>query len=129
MQNFLRSIFALTFVALLGASAGIPSAAARPNTVYDGVWSVMIYTRAGDCPQSLRYSVRIVGGRVLSDDQAYQVEGAVAPDGKTRVSVAEHDRSASGIGRLSGNQGQGQWRTSTGECAGSWTAARRQYNY
>ena len=89
----------------------------------------MIYTQAGDCPQSLRYSVRIVGGRVLSDDQAYQVAGLVAPNGETRVVVAEHDRSASGVGRLSGNQGQGRWRTSTGECAGQWTAERRQYNY
>ncbi len=85
MKNFLRSIVTAAFVAVLGASAGIPSAAARPTTAYDGVWSVMIYTQAGDCPQSLRYSVRIVGGRVLSDDQAYQVDGTVAPNGETRV--------------------------------------------
>jgi hypothetical protein len=129
MRNFLRSIVTAAFVAVLGASVGIPSAAARSNTAYDGVWSVMIYTQAGDCPQSLRYSVRIVGGRVLSDDQAYQVDGIVAPNGETRVVVAEHDRSANGVGRLSGNQGQGRWRTSTGECAGQWTAERRQYNY
>jgi hypothetical protein len=129
MRNFLRSIFALTFVALLAASVGIPSAAARSATQYDGVWSVMIYTQAGDCPQSLRYSVRIVGGRVLSDDQGYRVNGAVAPNGATQVFVAEGDRSASGAGRLVGNQGQGRWRTTTGECAGSWTAERRQYGY
>jgi hypothetical protein len=129
MRNFLRSIFALSFVALLAASAAVPAAAARVTAAFDGVWSVMIYTRAGDCPQSLRYSVRIVGGHVLSDDQAYQVEGAFAPNGQTRVFVAEHDRSASGVGRLSGNQGAGQWRTTSGECAGVWTAERRQYNY
>ncbi|HXD14307.1 MAG TPA: hypothetical protein VNU65_09015 [Xanthobacteraceae bacterium] len=129
MRNFLRSIVTVAVVAVLGASASIAFAAARPNTAYDGVWSVMIYTQAGDCPQSLRYSVRIAGGRVLSDDQAYQVAGTVAPNGETRVVVAEHDRSASGVGRLSGNQGQGRWRTSTGECVGQWTAERRQYNY
>jgi hypothetical protein len=41
------------------------------------------------------------------------------------VTVAEGGRSASGVGRLSGNSGRGQWRTSTGECAGEWTAERR----
>lgn len=128
MKNFLRPMFAATFVALLTAGAGAPSNAARLTTAYDGMWSVMIYTRAGDCPQALRYAVRILGGRVQSNDLGYQVDGTVAPNGDTRVMVAEHDRSANGVGRLSGSQGQGQWRTSTGECAGTWTAERREWN-
>jgi hypothetical protein len=128
MRNFLRSILAVTFVALLAASVSVPTATARPNNAFDGVWSVMIYTRAGDCPQSLRYSVRIVGGRVLADDQSYQVNGTVAPNGATHVTVAEGGRAAGGSGRLAGNQGWGQWRTFSGECAGQWTAERRQYN-
>jgi hypothetical protein len=49
----------------------------------------------------------------------------VAPNGEIRVVVAEGGRTASGIGRLTGNSGRGQWRTSTGQCAGQWTAVRR----
>jgi hypothetical protein len=66
-----------------------------------------------------------VGGRVLGEYQSYQLSGAVAPSGAIRVTVAEGGRSANGVGRLVGNSGRGQWRTSTGECAGQWTAERR----
>jgi hypothetical protein len=105
--------------------AAIPFAARAAN--YDGAWSVTIMTQAGNCPSSLRYSVRVAKGRVYGDDQSYDVNGSVAPNGATRVTVSEKGQSASGTGRLSGNAGAGRWRTSTGECSGQWTAARRTY--
>jgi hypothetical protein len=105
--------------------AAIPSAARAAN--YDGAWTVTILTQFGNCPSSLRYGVRVVRGRVFGDDQSYQVYGAVAPNGATRVTVSEQGQSASGTGRLSGNAGAGRWRTSTGQCAGQWTAERRTY--
>jgi hypothetical protein len=71
--------------------------------------------------------VRVAAGRVLADEQSYQVNGTVAPNGATRVTVSEKGQSASGTGRLAGNAGAGIWRTSTGDCAGQWTAARRTY--
>jgi hypothetical protein len=130
MKNFSLLITTATFVALLAASASIPSSAAtrqRANA-FDGDWSVMIYTESGDCPQSLRYGVRVWNGRVLSEDQNYQVNGTVAPNGATRVTVSEGGRAAGGSGRLSGNQGWGRWRTfSGGQCAGQWRAERRAY--
>jgi len=106
--------------------ATIPFAAQAANS-YDGSWSVTIYTQAGNCPSSLRYGVRVARGRVYGDDQSYQVNGTVAPNGATRVTVSEQGQSASGTGRLSGNAGAGRWRTSTGECSGQWTAERRTY--
>jgi hypothetical protein len=128
MKNFFRSIFVATIAALLVASANIPSdaasRAARTRT-YDGVWSVVIYTLYGDCDRSLRYALRIADGQVLADEQSYQVAGLVARNGGIRVVVAEGGRSASGTGKLSGNNGRGEWRTSTGQCAGQWTAVRR----
>ncbi len=114
---------AMTAAAVLFAA--IPSAARAAN--YDGAWSVTIITQAGNCPSSLRYAVRVFRGRVLGDDQSYQVNGTVAANGATRVMVSEKGQSASGIGRLSGNLGAGRWRTSTGECSGQWTAERRTY--
>ncbi len=131
MKNLLRPIFAAIFVALAATSASTPSDAARRSTLaaYDGEWSVVIYTLRGDCDRSLRYSVRIVNGRVAAEDQSYQIYGAVKSGGDIRVTVAEGGRWASGVGRLSGNQGRGQWRTSTGQCAGQWTAVRRFEQY
>ncbi len=104
--------------------ATIPFAARAANS-YDGLWSVTIYTQSGNCPSSLRYAVRVAGGRVRADDQSYRVNGVVAPSGATRVTVSEKGQSANGSGRLSGNRGGGRWRTGTGECAGQWTAERR----
>jgi hypothetical protein len=116
------------FTAMAAAAAlfaAIPFAARAAN--YDGAWSVTIYTQFGNCPSSLRYGVRVARGRVLGDDPSYQVNGVVAPNGATRVMVSQQGQSASGTGRLSGNAGGGRWRTSTGECAGQWTAERRSY--
>jgi hypothetical protein len=133
MKNFLRTIFAMSFGAMLIMSASVPTdavaaGAARPSA-YDGPWSVVIYTLRGDCDRSLRYSLRVVDGQVQADGQSYQVAGRVAPNGEIHVVVAEGGRSASGSGRLVGNNGRGEWRTSTGECAGQWTAVRRASEY
>jgi hypothetical protein len=125
MSNFLRPIFATLFVASLVALPSVPSDAARRTNAFDGSWSVVIYTTSGDCDRSLRYSLQIIGGQIVSQQQNYQLAGAVAPNGAIRVTVAEAGRSASGSGRLVGNNGSGQWRTSTGQCAGQWTAVRR----
>jgi hypothetical protein len=117
------------FAAMAAAAvlfAAIPTAA-RAGSSYDGMWSVTIFTQAGNCPSSLRYAVRVAKGRVFGDDQSYDVNGFVAPNGATRVMVSEQGQSASGTGRLSGNAGAGRWRTSTGQCSGQWTAARRTY--
>jgi len=124
MNKVFRSIFALPLAALLVAGL-TPSADAIARGRYDGEWSVIIYTQRGDCDRALRYSLRIVDNQVLAEQASYQLRGAVAPSGGIRVVVAEGGRSASGSGRLSGNTGRGQWRTSTGECAGIWTAERR----
>jgi hypothetical protein len=131
-RNVLRSIFVAAIAALLVASGSLPSDAVarqvpRPNA-FDGHWSVVVYTLQGDCDRALRYSVRIVDGRVEAEDQSYQAAGAVAPNGAIRVTVAEGGRSASGSGRLSGNSGRGSWRTDTGQCTGQWTAERRAAN-
>ena len=71
-----------------------------------------IYTLRGDCG-SVRVAARIVGGRVYSEDQSYQANGAVGANGVIRVSIAGAGRSASGSGRLSHNSGAGRWWSSS----------------
>jgi hypothetical protein len=129
MKSLSRLLLATTFAAVL-VLACTPTNAARRigGSPYDGTWSVAIYTLRGDCG-SVRVAARIVGGRVYSADQSYQANGAVGANGVIRVAVAGFGRSASGSGRLSRNAGAGRWRSSRGECSGSWSASRRAGYY
>jgi hypothetical protein len=131
MTSLLRPIIIATFAALLVVNASLPSQAACHVThrgsvlLYDGAWSIVFQTTQGICPATIRAGVRILAGRVLPTDKDYVVEGEVAPTGAVRVNVSASGQSAGGSGHLSRNTGQGDWRTSSGECAGQWTAERR----
>ena len=131
MKTGWRSIFAVIIAGLLMLITNVPSDAARRSargSSFDGTWSVAIYTLRGDCG-SLRAAVRIIGGRVYSGDGSYQAYGAVGAGGAIRVTVIRGGQAASGSGRLSSNSGAGQWRTSRGECFGSWSATRQAAYY
>jgi hypothetical protein len=126
-----RPIFAVTIAGLLFVISNVPSDAARrvaSRSSYDGTWSVAIYTLRGDCG-SVRAALRIVGGRVYSEDQSYQAYGAVGSGGAIGVTLVRGSQVASGSGRLSYSSGAGRWRTSGGECFGSWSATRRAAYY
>jgi hypothetical protein len=93
---------------------------------FDGMWSVSVFTRAGQCDASYRYPAQIIGGRVTGGgDGSYSVSGYVSPNGRIAVTVSQSNGSATGYGRLSGSHGGGLWRTSGGECSGVWSASRR----
>jgi hypothetical protein len=124
-----RLLLAPTLAAVLLLVCTPTNAAHRGGgSAYDGTWSVAIYTLRGDCG-SVRVAAQIVGGRVYSKDQSYQASGAVGANGIIRVSVASGRLSASGSGSLSHNSGAGRWRSSRGECSGSWSASRRAGYY
>ena len=129
MNALSRPLVAPTLATALLLVCGPTNAARRVGvSPYDGTWSVAIYTLRGDCG-SVRVAARIVGGRVYSKDESYQANGAVGANGVIRVSVASGRLSASGSGRLSANSGAGRWRSSRGECSGSWSASRRAGYY
>jgi hypothetical protein len=129
MKVLSRLLLAPTLAAVLLLACTPTNAARRGSgSPYDGTWSVAIYTLRGDCG-SVRVAVRIVGGRVYSQDQSYQASGGVGANGVVRVGVAGFGRFASGSGRLSRNSGAGRWRSSRGECSGSWSASRRAGYY
>ena len=129
MKNLLHLLLATTLAAVLLLACTQTNAARRGGgSAYDGTWSVAIYALRGDCG-SVRVAAQIVGGRVYSKDQSYQANGAVGANGVIRVSVVSGRLSASGSGRLSSNAGAGRWRSSRGECSGSWSASRRAGYY
>jgi hypothetical protein len=119
-------------VPLLGATAIQPSYAAhrsiarRGTSAFDGIWSVVMQTTRGDCPAAVRAGVRILGGRLSAEDQSYELDGRVAPSGAVRVIVSAAGQTGGAFGRLSREAGRGRWRTTSGKCAGEWTAARRE---
>lgn len=132
MKTMLRATFAAAMAGLLAASLAVPEAAAQRarfggTEAYDGIWSVVITTLSGDCNPTFRYPLRIVNGQVLKadDDPNYQVYGAVRANGAIGVTVSGGGRTANGSGRLTRTYGSGNWRTSTGQCSGQWTAVRR----
>jgi hypothetical protein len=101
MNNLWRRIFAMIIAGLLLVVTNVSSDAARRlagRSSYDGSWSVAITLR-GDCG-SVRAALRIVGGRVYSEDQSYQAYGAVGSGGAIHVTLVRGGESASGSGRL-----------------------------
>jgi len=124
-------MFALSFAAFMVASAGLSSdaapAARQGSANFDGLWSVVILTLQGSCDRSYRYPLRIVGSRIVQADadSSYRLYGAVSRSGALRVIVVRGGPWADGRGRLTDGGGAGNWRTSTGQCAGQWTAIQR----
>jgi hypothetical protein len=118
-----------TAIAIAGLLAMTSASSdARARSLYDGLWSVSIFTRAGPCDASYRYPALIANGRVLQADGnlLYQLTGAVSSSGAIRVTVSSGGQSAIGYGRLSYSRGYGRWRTAAGQCYGTWSAKRRQ---
>ena len=133
MTLYSRATAAAALAALLVASSVTASDAVARSKPYpwvrtfDGLWSVSILTRHGDCAPAYRYPVQIWYGRLFKadNDPSFRVYGAVARSGAIGVTISGHGETARGYGRLTRNYGRGLWRTTNGECSGLWTAKRR----
>ena len=123
MSHWKKSI-ALAAAAATAAAVALAPASGIAKPRYDGVWSVSIVTKKGDCIASYRYPMKIANG-VLGNggDLALDISGKVSDDGAVRVLVSHGDSRAIGSGKLSANIGSGSWKTTS--CSGSWTAERR----
>lgn len=131
MTNVMRTTAIIALAALAGAAASVPAYAggrsvARHGTrAFDGTWSVLLQTTRGNCPAAVRAGMQIVDGRLSADDQSYGLDGRVAPSGAVEVTVSAAGQGGDASGRLTRAAGRGRWQTWSGECAGQWTAARR----
>jgi hypothetical protein len=127
----MRQIIArgVSCVLVLAALVFAAAAPARAQTKFDGNWSVLVITDAGDCDRAYRYGVMIAGGQIhyVGDAGGIELHGAVGNDGKVTVAVRLGDRSASGTGLLASDAGEGIWQGagSGGRCSGRWEAERR----
>ena len=120
----LRCVFA---VLLAMAAIAPPAAAAPPVTQFDGRWSVVIETDRGTCDRAYRYGIEIRNGVVsYVGENAFDIRGQVARNGKVHVRVSRAGSFADGHGWLSSDGGSGVWRgVGSGVCSGTWTAERR----
>lgn len=110
--------------AFVAAAATLVSSTGFAMPRYDGTWSVLVMTKKGDCDPGYRYPIRISDGKLVNaGDSAFTITGKVAETGAITVTVSAAGKSATGVGRLAGNQGGGLW--TGGACSGSWTAERR----
>jgi len=110
--------------ALVAAAATLLSTSSFALPRYDGLWSVLVMTKKGDCDPGYRYPIRIANGKLVNaGDTAFTISGNVGDTGAITVTVSAAGKSATGIGHLAGNAGGGLW--SGGSCSGSWTAERR----
>ena len=131
MKKFSRTIVVTALTALLSATASFPSYAGERSIprhgtrAYDGTWSVLLQTTRGNCPAAVRAGVHIVDGRLSAEDQSYGLDGRVTPSGAITVTVSAAGQNGGAFGRLSRGAGRGRWQTSSGQCSGEWTAARR----
>jgi hypothetical protein len=121
------------FALATAVSAGVICAdcsSACAQVQFNGSWSVVIYTRRGNCDPNYRYGVSIYNG-VISGGGGASVSGRVTRSGHVSVSVSAGGSTAYGSGRLAVDRrgygrGSGSWRGQgpNGACSGSWAASR-----
>ncbi len=121
---FTRGLIA---AALAGAATLPTLAGAQAQPGYDGLWSVVIVTKSGQCDAAYRYPVRITNGNLGNAGSApINISGKVGKNGAVVVAVNAGDKSAMGKGRLAGASGAGSWSgNGNGACSGIWEAERR----
>lgn len=121
---FTRGLIAAT---LAGAAALPTLAGAQAQPGYDGLWSVVIVTKSGQCDAAYRYPIRITNGNLGNAGSApINISGKVGKNGAVVVMVSAGDKSATGKGRLAGASGAGSWSgNGNGACSGIWEAERR----
>ena len=110
---------ALTVLLLLSAMT-LLAAPAIAQTDYDGLWSVTVITRTGNCQPTASYPLVVSDGNVSG---ASDLSGSVGRNGIVRASL----KGAHANGQLNGNAGSGRWNSASAgmPCSGRWTATKR----
>jgi hypothetical protein len=120
-----RAYFFLAVAAAFFSTAPTP---ARAQAGFDGLWTILIVTEAGECDRAYRYAVQIDHGRMVYDGAAgVELTGTVDQSGRVSATVQRGGQGATGTGRLSGARGRGTWqgKSSNSQCSGYWEAERR----
>jgi hypothetical protein len=121
-------VSAYFFLTVAASFVGMAPTGARAQAGFDGLWTILIVTEAGECDRAYRYGVQIDHGRIVYDGTAgVELTGTVDQSGRVTATVQRGEQGATGTGRLSGGRGRGTWRgkSSASQCSGYWEAERR----
>jgi len=122
-QVFAWPLMVLCAIALVSSASRAPAAAN-----FDGQWSVVIITEAGNCDRAYRYPVKVVNGEMKYEGEAgITLTGRIDASGRLNATVQRGEQSATGSGRLSSSSGGGTWtgKSATTACNGRWEAEKR----
>jgi hypothetical protein len=128
MAQSISLVRAYFLLAVVAAFVGMAPSAARAQAGFDGLWTILIVTEAGECDRAYRYAVQIDHGRLTYDGTAgVELTGTVDQSGRVAATVQRGGQGATGTGRLSGGRGRGTWqgKSSASQCSGYWEAERR----
>jgi hypothetical protein len=124
-----RAYFLLAAAAaFFSLSPSMAPSIARAQAGFDGLWTILIVTEAGECDRAYRYAVQIDHGRLVYDGGAgVELTGTVDRSGRIAATVQRGAQGAVGTGRLAGDRGRGTWqgKSSSSQCSGYWEAERR----
>ena len=127
MAHSVLGVSVYPLLVVVAALFGAPTAATAQAS-FDGSWTILIVTEAGECDRAYRYGVQIDHGRINYEGGAgVELTGTVDRNGQVSATVQRGGQGAVGTGRLSTNRGRGTWRgkSTTGQCNGYWEAERR----
>lgn len=118
------------FAAVLMGAASINAAHAQEELAAaqnpDGIYTVYITTRQGDCDKAYHWMISVSGGRVSSaGDTPMEATGRISGRGTVDLAFQRFGQVATVTGRLAKGYGSGTWSSSTMQCAGSWRALRQ----
>jgi hypothetical protein len=122
-KGFVRPLMALFAIALVSSASRAPAA-----SNFDGQWSVVIITEAGNCDRAYRYPVKVMNGEMKYEGEAgITLTGRIDASGRLNATVQRGEQSATGSGRLSSSSGAGTWtgKSATTACNGRWEAEKR----
>jgi len=128
MAQSVLLVRAYFLLAVASAFFSMAPSTSRAQAGFDGLWTILIVTEAGECDRAYRYAVQIDHGRLVYDGTAgVELTGTVDQSGRVSATVQRGEQGATGTGRLSGGRGRGTWRgkSSASQCSGYWEAERR----
>lgn len=113
-------LFSISLVTA-SVAAIAPSLAGTPH---DGVWTVSLVTKAGDCSRSLSSRIEVREGRVSKNLLLARISGAINTSGFVSLRVSGTSEAMNAQGKVEGEQASGSWTSASRNCSGTWTATR-----
>jgi hypothetical protein len=113
----MREAVQTSLVFAMAMMLGAPAFAARP---FDGMWTVVVTTEKGACPQVMTFVVAVQNGAI--ENAAFK--GLISNRGSVYLAFGSGSEAINAQGKERGLICGGVWRETTEQCAGHWKSSR-----